>query len=345
MATTDDEAFIRAIVDAPGDDGPRLVYADWLDERGDPRGGYVRAELNWYQARRSRSSLLPPTSGLNPVWLCRVSRPPLGICSERSVFSDTGPPLTWEDVRLVEKRLGTDLSSDYRAFLLNVNGGTTDRSWSPDRGLLMDVRSEPRTHRFYSAYLSTDPVAEDEDRSLLAAAAALWHRVGDRAADYLPIARLTSGAEIALGVGGRNWGRVFLVPETWSGPPAEIGSCLSDVWGRMKTPAPIWLSMVAAGDLAGTIRWLDREHSPRPDHGRVTLALVHAVRHRQSAIVRELLARGADVPHPLWELADQLGDTETAEALRAAGANNPSYVGRRMRLDTDGTYVLEWRTR
>jgi uncharacterized protein (TIGR02996 family) len=34
---TDDEAFIGAIVDAPGDDAPRLVYADWLDERGDPR--------------------------------------------------------------------------------------------------------------------------------------------------------------------------------------------------------------------------------------------------------------------------------------------------------------------
>ena len=27
---TDDEAFIRAIVAAPADDAPRLVYADWL---------------------------------------------------------------------------------------------------------------------------------------------------------------------------------------------------------------------------------------------------------------------------------------------------------------------------
>jgi uncharacterized protein (TIGR02996 family) len=33
---TDDEAFIRAIVDSPGDDAPRLIYADWLDERRDP---------------------------------------------------------------------------------------------------------------------------------------------------------------------------------------------------------------------------------------------------------------------------------------------------------------------
>ena len=41
---TEDEAFIRAIVDSPGDDTPRLVYADWLDDRADPRGAYLRAE-------------------------------------------------------------------------------------------------------------------------------------------------------------------------------------------------------------------------------------------------------------------------------------------------------------
>jgi uncharacterized protein (TIGR02996 family) len=35
-----DEAFLRAILAAPEDDAPRLVYADWLEERGD-----VRAEL------------------------------------------------------------------------------------------------------------------------------------------------------------------------------------------------------------------------------------------------------------------------------------------------------------
>ncbi len=31
----DEEAFLRAIRDNPGDDGPKLVYADWLEERGD----------------------------------------------------------------------------------------------------------------------------------------------------------------------------------------------------------------------------------------------------------------------------------------------------------------------
>jgi uncharacterized protein (TIGR02996 family) len=39
---TDDEAFLRAIIAAPGDSTTRLVYADWLEERGDPRAEYLR---------------------------------------------------------------------------------------------------------------------------------------------------------------------------------------------------------------------------------------------------------------------------------------------------------------
>jgi uncharacterized protein (TIGR02996 family) len=38
----DDEGFLQAIAAAPNDDAPRLVYADWLDERGDDRGNYLR---------------------------------------------------------------------------------------------------------------------------------------------------------------------------------------------------------------------------------------------------------------------------------------------------------------
>jgi uncharacterized protein (TIGR02996 family) len=37
----DEAALVRAIVHAPADDAPRLVYADWLTARGDPRGEYI----------------------------------------------------------------------------------------------------------------------------------------------------------------------------------------------------------------------------------------------------------------------------------------------------------------
>jgi uncharacterized protein (TIGR02996 family) len=40
-----DDAFLRQILAHPFDDGPRLVYADRLDERGDPRGEFIRAQV------------------------------------------------------------------------------------------------------------------------------------------------------------------------------------------------------------------------------------------------------------------------------------------------------------
>src|SRR5688572_11349835 len=41
---TDEAAFLAAIRDAPADLAVRLVYADWLDDRGDPRGELIRIE-------------------------------------------------------------------------------------------------------------------------------------------------------------------------------------------------------------------------------------------------------------------------------------------------------------
>ena len=32
---THEQAFLHAIFRCPSDDGPRLIYADWLEERGD----------------------------------------------------------------------------------------------------------------------------------------------------------------------------------------------------------------------------------------------------------------------------------------------------------------------
>jgi uncharacterized protein (TIGR02996 family) len=117
---TDDEAFIRRIVDSPGDDLPRLVYADWLDERADPRGAYLRAEA---AAPGDTAKLPPPATGLDPVWVARVSRPPVGVCCDRVRFTDCGPPLTPEAVAAAERALGVTFPAELWAFLLNYNGG------------------------------------------------------------------------------------------------------------------------------------------------------------------------------------------------------------------------------
>lgn len=43
---TEREALMRAICESPDDDTPRLVFADWLDEHGEPeRAEFIRAQI------------------------------------------------------------------------------------------------------------------------------------------------------------------------------------------------------------------------------------------------------------------------------------------------------------
>src|SRR4051812_32213296 len=42
---TGEEAFHQAILEDPDDDTVRLVYADWLAERGDARGEFIRVQV------------------------------------------------------------------------------------------------------------------------------------------------------------------------------------------------------------------------------------------------------------------------------------------------------------
>ena len=39
-----EEGFLQAIIEEPDDVGLRLIYADWLEERGDPRGEFIRVQ-------------------------------------------------------------------------------------------------------------------------------------------------------------------------------------------------------------------------------------------------------------------------------------------------------------
>jgi uncharacterized protein (TIGR02996 family) len=61
----DDAAFIRAIAAAPDDDAPRLVYADYLEETGDPAKA-ARAEFIRVQIEKAR--LVPDTPRWTELW-------------------------------------------------------------------------------------------------------------------------------------------------------------------------------------------------------------------------------------------------------------------------------------
>ncbi len=51
------DALYDAILANPGDDGARLVYADWLQERGDPRGEFIALQMQGASPKRQRELL------------------------------------------------------------------------------------------------------------------------------------------------------------------------------------------------------------------------------------------------------------------------------------------------
>jgi uncharacterized protein (TIGR02996 family) len=74
----DHDPFLRQILAHPEDDGPRLVWADRLDERGDPRGEFIRVQ-------------------------CELAKEPQGTVHRGMVCKNAGEPMptvTVESVRL-----------------------------------------------------------------------------------------------------------------------------------------------------------------------------------------------------------------------------------------------------
>lgn len=77
MSAADGKALRQAILDDFDDDAPRLVYADWLMERGDPYGEFIRLQcedargrLTAEQRHRMRALLLANEK----IWLGEVAR-------------------------------------------------------------------------------------------------------------------------------------------------------------------------------------------------------------------------------------------------------------------------------
>jgi uncharacterized protein (TIGR02996 family) len=112
--TGEDKAFIRAILDHPDELTTWLAYADWLDDRGDPRAEFLRLRVR----RRELSPLDPAVSDVNsrlgvladeldPKWLLAFNDTPLWNCRSaypsnacRSATWATLSPTDEPDIRL-----------------------------------------------------------------------------------------------------------------------------------------------------------------------------------------------------------------------------------------------------
>lgn len=77
-----EQKFLDAIAAHPGDREARSVYADWLDERGDPRGEYLRLELQLHEIPARMAALAPH---IEDAWIAQIAR----LCDV--VLYETGP--------------------------------------------------------------------------------------------------------------------------------------------------------------------------------------------------------------------------------------------------------------
>ena len=106
----EDTGFINALVASPNDIALRLVYADWLDDRGDPRGEYLRlaleldhlegqgspqeqrAKLQYVRSiGRCKTRLSGLLSQIPPDWLGKLHRGRIEACRMTFVFEDEDP--------------------------------------------------------------------------------------------------------------------------------------------------------------------------------------------------------------------------------------------------------------
>src|SRR5262245_30883231 len=104
---TEHDALLRAICENPCDDLPRLVYADWLVENGQPEpAGFIRtqiemARLDEWDARRVRyEQQLDPQAPYRQPWASEV-------------FSGLPGPFSWCGTPLVRRGFPWCLRIEY----------------------------------------------------------------------------------------------------------------------------------------------------------------------------------------------------------------------------------------
>jgi uncharacterized protein (TIGR02996 family) len=82
-AKASEAELLAAVYAAPDDDGPRLVYADWLAERGDPRGEFIQLQF-----KRRDAKLTPPESRREADLIAEHGRKWLGAIEPHVLKSD-----------------------------------------------------------------------------------------------------------------------------------------------------------------------------------------------------------------------------------------------------------------
>ncbi len=333
---SEDEALLRAVVDRRGDDTARLVYADWLDERADPRGAFLRAELECPRTGKKEKALRALAVPLDAVWVARVARPPVGVCADQIAIGSTHAPVTAADLDAAEKELGFALPAEYRALLMNHNGAC------PAIGLPKQPARFPYGISEVQRFLHVLPAgaegrtSHEEEWDLVEAIETLCDReftYGGRNAladgDCVPIADAGEGDFYCLAVRGPRAGAVYFFHDFThnAGAPDHLGlvaKSLGAFFASVVETAPEWYRHVKNGDTVAALQWVDDGGNPNakhPDSGESVL--YEAVCTRNAELVAGLVARGAKVTTGARDAAGYAPGREKTKLL-AALATKPA---------------------
>ncbi len=182
---SEDEAFVARLRAKPDDETARLVYADWLDERDDPRGAYLRAEAAWVALQPQDEEYRPlyrelsrRAAALEPTWLVsatRVGHLVRTVCEPGPSYTvppQPDPPPALAELRaLYTEAFGTDavterfcLPVDYLAFVSLYGGADNGATWYASvQGLVRVNRTHVNTFcptRQAPDYWNDEEVAE-----------------------------------------------------------------------------------------------------------------------------------------------------------------------------------------
>jgi uncharacterized protein (TIGR02996 family) len=143
---SEEDGFLRAILASPEDTFVRLVYADWLEDRDDPRGEYLRLEaslaampVGHEAAAGVRRRMIELRAHLPPPWLALLGE-------HRSSGSDPDP----QRAKVVAEVLGrparyVDEEGYERDIVAAATSGQSDalayvESRSQQRGDYLDIK-------------------------------------------------------------------------------------------------------------------------------------------------------------------------------------------------------------
>jgi uncharacterized protein (TIGR02996 family) len=103
-----DEAFLADIIAHPEDNNLRLIYADWLEEQGDPRADYLRKDVEFHrlapgdrrrQRLRAALVLVSHRSKIDPGWVIALDTPLIENCDVSFQFEC---PKRWTELERTE---------------------------------------------------------------------------------------------------------------------------------------------------------------------------------------------------------------------------------------------------